>query len=147
MRVAQRRREPGRLIVARPVLFLSIAIGGVAGAGCGTPGTLSDELSIEAHITPPSLVVGHATLAEVKLRDAAGRPVRGATLQVEGHMSHPGMAPVIAAAVEQPDGGYLARLTPGMTGEWAFLISGALPDGTRIRTEIGKREVTSAPGG
>jgi hypothetical protein len=139
--VAQGRRRIGRLIGARSGLLVSLATGAVAVAACAEPATVA----IAADITPATSVVSRATRARVTV-DAGGHPVRGATLQVEGHMSHPGMAPVIAAAVEEPDGTYVARLTPTMAGEWVFVVTGELPDGRRIRHEIGKREVGRAPG-
>lgn len=75
-------------------------------------------------------------MGEVTLRDAARRPVRGAKLQVEGHMSHPGMAPVIAKAAERADGVYEVQLQFTMRGDWILLVTGELPDGRRINHRV-----------
>jgi hypothetical protein len=139
--VAQGRRRLGRLIGARFGLFLSVATVAVAVAACAERAVVE----IAAEISPATSVVNGAIRVRVTI-NAGGHAVRGATLQVEGHMSHPGMAPVIAAAVEESDAAYVARLTPTMAGEWVFVVTGALPDGRRIRHEIGKREVGHAPG-
>jgi hypothetical protein len=72
--------------------------------------------------------------AEVTLRDAARQPVTGAKVEIEGHMSHPGMAPVLATADEQRDGVYQVRFQFPMAGDWIVLVKGVLPDG-RVLTE------------
>ncbi len=76
------------------------------------------------------------TRITVRLRDPAiGRPIRGARLTLEAHMSHPGMAPVVTALTEGPDGQYTAGLPLTMTGEWHLVTSGALADGQRVMWE------------
>jgi hypothetical protein len=47
-------------------------------------------------------------------------------------MSHPGMAPVLAAVNETTDGRYQGRLRLTMAGDWMLVLSGALADGTRV---------------
>jgi hypothetical protein len=84
--------------------------------------------------TPP--VAGLATHAILLLRDRAHEPVRGARLQVAARMSHPGMAPVIAAATEGPDGMYDAQLDLTMTGDWILQVTGTLSDGGTINQQI-----------
>ncbi len=81
------------------------------------------------------------------MTDAAGRPVHGATLQIEGHMQHPGMAPVIEDAVETEEGVYTARLTPSMAGEWILYVSGKTAGGTALRVRTGSAMAAAEPGG
>jgi hypothetical protein len=67
------------------------------------------------------------------LRDAAGQPVPAAVLDIEAHMEHPGMAPVVARASETAPGVYGARLSLSMAGDWVVFVTGTLPGGRRLR--------------
>lgn len=106
------------------------------GADCSRQPSVAGDVTVEWKMTPRPPVVGAATLAELTLRDSARRPVRGAKLQVEGHMPHAGMAPVIATAAERDDGVYQIRLRFTMRGNWILLVTGELPDGRRINHRI-----------
>lgn len=106
------------------------------GAACRRTPSVANDVRVEWKITPSPPLAGAATLAELTLRDGARRPVRGARLRVEGHMSHPGMAPVMATAAERDDGVYEVRLQFTMRGEWILLVTGELPDGRRINQRI-----------
>jgi YtkA-like len=75
-------------------------------------------------------------IAEVTLLDATGKPVHGAALEIEGHMSHPGMAPVLATAEERRDGVYAVRFQFPMAGDWIMLVKGSLPDGRTLNHRI-----------
>ena len=92
-------------------------------------------------LEPSSPTAGRQTRALVRLRDASGRPVRGARLQVEGHMTHPGMAPVIASAAERDAGIYEATIELTMPGNWTMVASGTLPDGRRLTRSLDVRDV------
>ena len=87
-------------------------------------------------LDPSPPVVGEAITAHVTLRDAGQAPVTGARLRLEGMMSHPGMAPVIAAVVERGDGNYDAALRFSMAGDWILLLTGELPGGEPFEKEI-----------
>jgi len=96
--------------------------------GCGTPAPVAATWRLD----PTSPASHEETRLQLTLRDTSGRPVRGARLRVEAHMSHPGMAPVLAEAREQADGVYAARLDLTMAGDWTLVASGELADGTVI---------------
>jgi hypothetical protein len=88
------------------------------------------------------------TRITVELRDPAiGRPIRGARLTLEAHMSHPGMAPVVSTLTEAPEGQYNARVPLTMRGEWHLVTSGSLADGQRVMWEhtITIRDAPAAP--
>lgn len=71
----------------------------------------------------------HATLT---LADENGLPLTGADLQVEAHMTHPGMAPVVRPAAEIEPGVYEAEFVVTMAGPWILVASGTLDDGRRV---------------
>ena len=101
---------------------------GILLAGCqGRPATQSG-LVIEHEIDPRPARTG-ATTVTLKLADADGRPFSGASLRLEGHMSHPGMTPVFGEAREVEPGRYRAPLEFTMGGDWVILICLKLPDG------------------
>lgn len=78
---------------------------------------------------------GPATL-RVVLRDAHGASLAGATVRLEGHMSHPGMAPVLARATEREPGVYGVPFAFSMPGDWILLLYASFADGTRIERRV-----------
>ncbi len=100
------------------------ASGSAAGAADGLTVTL--ELAAEA--------VGPAP-ATVRVREGS-QDVSGATVEVQGDMSHAGMVPVIAEAVESEPGVYRAddfRFT--MAGDWFVTATVETPEGKRATQE------------
>ncbi len=51
-------------------------------------------------------------------------------------MTHPGMAPLTADLIGRGNGTYEARLRLSMPGDWMFVATGTLSDGSRITKEI-----------
>lgn len=84
---------------------------------------------------PAPPVTGVATLVRLALQNERGRPLGGATLVLEAHMPHPGMAPITAAMQEREAGAYEARIQLSMAGPWVLVAAGALADGSRITSE------------
>jgi YtkA-like len=103
----------------------------------------TDSIAAAWVISPGSPIVGAPAVVRVTLLDA-GAAVRGAKLRLEAHMSHPGMTPVTADAIEQAGGSYESRLTLSMAGEWTVVVSGALADGSRIIRSTQVRAVAPA---
>jgi YtkA-like len=125
----------------REQLVASALVCGILGTACDRsprdPGSPAiNDVTVEWKITPTPTGVGALTIAEVTLRDGERRLVSGATIQVEGHMSHPGMAPVIVQATERSEGVYAAQLQFSMNGEWIVLVTGSLPDGRRLSRRL-----------
>ena len=145
---SERRRLKTPAVWALTALVLSVATMAV---GCGAPtsDTTADEsdFTVDLAGTPQEPLVGLEATTMVRLTDRTGDPIRGARLQVEAHMNHPGMAPVIAPAAEREDGWYIARPSFTMAGEWALFVSGDLSDGTRVRARAGNVRVLARPGG
>ena len=112
------------------LLAASLSIG-----ACHRSSQGDSRLDVVWTLRPQAPVVGPATLT-VTLRHPSGNPVRGATVRLEGHMSHAGMAPVLADASESAPGVYDLRFAFTMQGDWVLLVSAVLPDGARVERRI-----------
>ena len=124
--------------------FLAFLLaGGMAAAACGRTAAPADDVVVEWKVTPAEPLVDGEAVAEVTLRDRARRPVPGATLRIEAHMTHPGMAPVVEPAVEQAQGVYTARLRLTMAGGWILFVKGDLADRRPISRRLG--DATARP--
>jgi hypothetical protein len=104
-------------------------------AGCGRRHPAGPSLDVSWSLSPQSPIVGPATLT-VTIRHPTGALVKGARVRLEGHMSHPGMAPVVADGVERTPGVYDVSFAFPMQGDWVLLVSAALADGGRIERRI-----------
>ena len=109
---------------------------------CGRTVAPADDVAVEWKMTPAVPIVDRDALAEFTVLDRTGRPVRGARLSVEAHMTHPGMAPLVEPAAEQPNGTYTARLRFSMAGAWVLFVKGAMADRRVIDRRVG--ETTAA---
>ncbi|HEX7087807.1 MAG TPA: FixH family protein [Vicinamibacterales bacterium] len=119
-----------------PILLATAAA--LAAAACG-PAPAPDVV-FEWRLAPSPPVVGDALLT-LHVQDRSGQPVQGAALRVEGHMSHPGMAPVVAQAAERQPGVYEASMAFTMRGDWILLVTGTLSSGEPIEHRIDVRGV------
>jgi hypothetical protein len=135
VRAARRQPRPRDLRRLAPprARGLVLLAAGLMIASCSGRATTAATLSWT--LTPQSAAVGPAALT-MTLRDRAGRAVTGARLRLEGHMTHPGMTPVVADAVERTPGVYVASFTFSMPGDWVLVVSATLPDGGRIEQRI-----------
>jgi hypothetical protein len=124
--------------MARPrvaCLWLALLTATLPGGACGRRSQADSTLNLTLTLRPAEPVVGPAVLT-VTLRDRAGAPLQGATVRLEGHMSHAGMAPVLADATQRAPGVYEVPFAFTMQGDWVLLVSAALPDGTRVERRI-----------
>jgi hypothetical protein len=111
-------------------------------SGCRKPVAPQSAVSIDYAISPQPARIGPSIL-DLKLRDAAGKPVAGARVNLEADMSHPGMAPLFADAKEIAAGQYQGALEFAMPGDWFVLIHVTLPDGRRLERQLSVPGVTS----
>ena len=96
-------------------------------------------------LSPAAPRLGVPAEAQAILSFGSGvRPVLGATLDFEAHMSHPGMAPVVVRATERQPGCYVASIQFSMSGDWVVFVSGTLSDGTSLRQRIADVVVAGA---
>jgi hypothetical protein len=101
--------------------------------GCSRP---ASDVKVTLKIEPTPPVAGVATIVHVTLQQESGNLVSGAKVYLEAHMKHPGMVPVTSEAIERQNGAYEARLHLSMAGDWVFVVTGELPDGSRVRRDI-----------
>jgi hypothetical protein len=110
-------------------------------AACGGRDAVRD-VRVALVVDPVKPAVDTDTTVRVTLADGRG-PLPGARVQVEAHMSHPGMAPIVVDASETEAGSYTARIPFSMAGEWTLVATGALPDGRRITSDLQHTDVVS----
>lgn len=73
----------------------------------------------------------------VSFTEAGGQAVSGATVKVVGDMTHAGMQPVMADAVEVGPGDYRADdFAFSMAGDWIITITATTADGRRVSGEL-----------
>ncbi|HVW06590.1 MAG TPA: FixH family protein [Vicinamibacterales bacterium] len=128
----------------RLALIVALVAAVTAGGACRRAPTSAD-ITIGLTVTPQAPVVGEAVAAQLSLRDMRQRPIAGATVQLEAHMTHPGMAPVIEPAPDRGGGQYDASLSLTMAGDWVLFADVRTADGQRVRKEIGR--LTARHGG
>jgi hypothetical protein len=86
-------------------------------------------------VSPQPARVGDVTIT-INMKDRSERPIAGASVKLEGNMSHAGMAPVIAEAREIGPGHYQAKMKLTMAGDWDVLVLLTLPDGSEADQEF-----------
>ena len=97
-------------------------------------------MSHEVAPMPPTVGLAKIT---VSLTDAAGRPIAGARVSLEGNMTHPGMRPVFGEAGEVGSGRYQAPIQFTMGGDWIIQVRINLPDGQKFEREFEVKGVKS----
>jgi hypothetical protein len=90
---------------------------------------------LDWEIEPKPPQVGMATL-NITLRDSTNQLIKGADIELEGNMSHPGMEPVLATVKEVKPGQYSAKIEFTMGGDWFILIESTLPDDRVVERQI-----------
>lgn len=128
-------REHPRPLAAAACLLACLGLGGCRGGADAAP-----EVAVAHEVSPSPPAVGPSSVV-LTLTGEGGRPVTGARVGVEGNMSHPGMAPVIAEAAEIAPGRYRADMEFTMAGDWVLSVSADLPDGRSVRRQLDVRGV------
>ncbi|HVT92393.1 MAG TPA: FixH family protein [Bryobacteraceae bacterium] len=95
---------------------------------------------MHCEITPQPVRVGPASIA-LTLATQSGAPVSGASVKIEGDMTHPGMGPVFAQAEAAGPGKYAGTLDFTMPGDWVVSVQASLPGGARFERRINVRGV------
>jgi hypothetical protein len=115
------------------VLAASAAACSRAPVGPDTAGVV-----VAAQLLPAQPTVGPATLT-VTVSGATADTLRSATVDVVGHMTHPGMTPVVATVTRRGPDIFDAALDLHMPGDWLLVATVRFPDGRRLETRIPAR--------
>ncbi len=113
-------------------------------SACRQAESLAGTLRVEWTLTPPVPIVDQASSIAIVIYDGADVPALDADLDLEAHMTHPGMAPAVVPLAAAGEGRYHASITFTMTGDWVLMVRGHLRDGRAVRQRIGELIVRSA---
>ncbi len=127
--------HPRLALAARIVLFA--LLGALALNACGPRGEQSGGLDVTiVSVAPDPATVGEAVLT-LALRDTDGNPLEGATIEVEGTMTHAGMKPVIVETEALGGGRYATKgFAFTMGGDWVIIVRARLADGTTAHNRV-----------
>ena len=103
--------------------------------GCRRSGQDLSDVGASLVVNPNPPQIGEA-LVTLTLSDSAGQPITGAKVELEGNMSHAGMAPTLAQPTEVNPGRYEAPLEFNMAGDWFILVRATLPDGRKLERQV-----------
>lgn len=122
-------RRPAALALA-----VFVVLGLVACAGRDNSGDFgADRVTIDLALAPSPPPVGTTPLT-LTLADPSGAPVDGATVEIEGTMTHAGMRSVNAEARGIGEGRYqVDDFNFTMGGDWLLIARVTLPDGNRAQ--------------
>lgn len=104
-------------------------------SGCRRAGQDLSDVGVKVAVNPNPPSVGEATVT-LTLTDAQGQPISDARVELEGNMTHAGMAPTTSEPAEIAPGRYQAPLEFGMAGDWFILVKATLPDGRKLERQV-----------
>jgi hypothetical protein len=104
-------------------------------AGCTRGGRGLPDVEVEVAVEPQPPQIGPAVVL-VTLTGATGQALADAQVELEGNMTHAGMVPVLAPAVEVEPGRYRAELEFTMGGDWYILVRAKLADGRSLEEKV-----------
>ena len=104
---------------------------------CGPRGEQTGALDVTVvSVSPDPATVGDAVIT-LEIHDADGNPVEGATIEVEGAMTHAGMKPVIVETKSLGEGKYATQdFKFTMGGDWVLIVRATLADGSTAAQQV-----------
>jgi hypothetical protein len=131
--MAQPQRRLTDLVAAAVGLLLAASIP----AACARQPAADDTAGVfvTTRLIPPQPTVGPATLT-VSLSGATADTLGRASVQVVGHMTHPGMTPVVASVTPRGPDVYDAVVDFTMPGDWMLIATVRLHDGRRLESRV-----------
>jgi hypothetical protein len=116
------------------ILLATLVTGGCTRRSASTE-TATDVRVDLVELRPDPPAVGQAILV-IRLTDAAGSPVEGASVDLKADMTHAGMTPVFGDVTDQGNGLYRTSFEWTMAGDWVLTVSGKLEDGRNFQREL-----------
>ena len=106
-------------------------------SACGPRGGQTGGLDVTVvSVSPDPATVGDAVIT-MEIHDADGNPVEGATIEVEGTMTHGGMKPVIVETESLGEGKYATQnFKFTMGGDWVLIVCATLADGSTAARQV-----------
>jgi YtkA-like len=131
--MAQPQHRLAGLATVAAGLVLAASISG----GCTRQPVAEDTSAVllTTRLVPPQPSVGPATVT-VSLSGATAATLGRATVQVVGHMTHPGMTPVVATVTPRGPDVYEAAIDFTMPGDWMLIATVRLHDGRRLESNV-----------
>ncbi len=124
-------RTPPRLAAALVLLGAVLALAACKPSG---DGAASNAITVTARLADEARAGLVPVVIEVS---EGGAPVLGAKVEVEGDMTHAGMAPATATATEVGGGTYrVDDLVLGMAGDWILSVKVTTTSGQRAAGEL-----------
>ena len=104
---------------------------------CGPRGEQTGALDVTVvSVSPDPATVGDAVIT-LEIHDADGNPVEGATIELEGAMTHAGMKPVIVETESLGEGKYATKdFEFTMGGDWVLIVRATLADGSTAAQQV-----------
>ena len=104
---------------------------------CGPRGEQTGALDATVvSVSPDPATVGDAVIT-LEIHDADGNPVEGATIEVEGAMTHAGMKAVIVETKSLGEGKYATQnFKFTMGGDWVLIVRATLADGSTAAQQV-----------
>jgi hypothetical protein len=128
----------GPLLARRLVLAGTLLLAASAACRREPAGPATAAVVVSAQLLPAQPTVGPATLA-VTLSGATPDTLQTAAVDVLGHMTHPGMTPVVATITRRGPDIFDAALDLNMAGDWLLIATVRFPDGRRLETRVPAR--------
>ena len=129
---------------SRRNLLVALCVSLAVAQGCRYHQTTSQpNLTLSYQVSPQPVRVGDVTIT-INMKDLSEKPIAGASVKLEGNMSHAGMTPVIAEAKEIGPGRYQANMKLTMAGDWDVLVLLTLPDGSEADQQFEIKNVAPA---
>ncbi len=134
----------GPLLARRLLLAGTVLLGASAACRPAPVGPATAGVVVSAQLLPAQPTVGPATLA-VTLSGATVDTLGTATVDVLGHMTHPGMTPVVASITRRGPDIFDAALDLNMPGDWLLIATVRFPDGRRLERRVPVRVQARQP--